>query len=112
MSKDDIDTKPIEKRDAPEDYNEVLKQIPFSKLRKFIIDFHNHLCSRLSLEEVSRNAEVTVEQTRDLMRAVGQAVEKAPVEGGQVQGMKVNNIFISSTWVLKIQQHHRQQMSG
>ena len=67
---------------------------------------------RLSLEEVSRNAELTMEQTRQLMGAVGEAVEKAPVEEGKVQGMKVNNIFISSSWVIKIQENHRKQKFG
>ena len=111
LGKEDIDNKPSEKLDVPEDYNEILKQIPFSKLRKFVIDFYNHLCSRLSLEEVSQNTSVTMEQTRALMRAVGEAVETAPVVGGKVQGMKVNNIFISSTWVQVIQEHHRKQTS-
>ena len=112
ISKDDIDNKPTEKREAPEDYKEILKKFPFSKLRKFIIDFHNYLSSRLSLGEVSRNAELTMEQTRQLMGAVGEAVEKAPVEEGKVQGMKVNNIFISSSWVIKIQENHRKQKFG
>ena len=112
LSKDDIDNTPTEKRDAPEDYTKILKRLPFSKLRKFVIDFHNYLSSMLSLEEMSKNASLTMEQTRQLMSAVGEAVEKAPVEAGKVQGMKVNNIFISSTWVLKIQEHHRKQACG
>ena len=58
---------------------------------------------------MSKNAMVSTEQARTLMEALGQAVESAPVEGGKVQGMKVNNIFISSTWVQKIQEHHRKK---
>ena len=104
---DDVENNPNVKQNPRTDDKEVLKQIPFSKMRKFIIDFHNFLCSILSLEEVSRNAEMSVEQCRLVMKAVEEAVEKAPVVGGKVQGIKVNNIFISSSWVQKIQEHHR-----
>ena len=106
MSKDDIENE-FEQASLEEDYEEVLKKFPFQNLRKFVIDFNKYLCSRLSLEEVGKNCELSLEESRKLMKAVSLAVEKAPVEGGKVQGIRVENIFISSNWVQKIQEHHR-----
>ena len=86
---------------------DLLKTLPFNILRKFIIDFHNFLCGRVSIEQMSKNAGLSADKSRRVMQAVGKACMAAPVVSGHPQGLKVQNIFISATWVQEIQNYMR-----
>ena len=85
--------------------SDILKSIPFSKLRTFIIDFHNFACSTKQFSDVKQLGQkhsMTPTHCRKVMAAVKQEVSKAQVVNGKPQGMKVNNIFISSGWIEKL----------
>ena len=86
---------------------DLMKTLPFNILRKFIIDFHNFLCGRVSIVQMSKNAGLSEDKSRRVMQAVGKACMAAPVVSGHPQGLKVQNIFISATWVQEIQNYMR-----
>ena len=88
---------------------DILKSIPFSKLRTFIIDFHNFACSKkqfADVKELGQKHSMTPAHCRKVMTAVKQELGKAPVVNGKPQGMKLNNIFVSSGWIEKLQSYN------
>jgi len=89
---------------------DLMKTLPFNILRKFIIDFHNFLCGRVSIVQMSKNAGLSEDKSRRVMQAVGKACMAAPVVSGHPQGLKVQNIFISATWVQEIQNYMRSEI--
>ena len=89
---------------------DLMKTLPFNILRKFIIDFHNFLCGRVSIVQMSKNAGLSEDKSRRVMQAVGKACMAAPVVSGHPQGLKVQNIFISATWVQEIQNYMRSEV--
>ena len=111
LSKADIENKElslelqIKAPSSKED--DLLKSIPFGKLRTFIIDFHNFLCGKqlMDIKQLSQKHAMSESHCRRVMAAVTSEVNKAPVLNGKVQGIKVNNIFVSSGWVEKIKSY-------
>ena len=104
LSRADIDNKAsiTEKSDEGSD---ILKSIPFSKLRTFIIDFHNFACSKKQFSDIKQLGQkhsMTPTHCRKVMAAVKHEVSKAKIVNGKPQGIKVNNIFVSSVWVEKL----------
>ena len=108
LSRADIDNKASVKEKSGDDTVEgrdILKSIPFSKLRTFIIDFHNFACSNKQFSDIKQLGQkhsMTPTHCRKVMAAVQKEVSKARVVNGKSQGIKVNNIFVSSVWVEKL----------
>ena len=108
LNRADIDNKASVTEKTDEDIKEgsdILKSIPFSKLRTFMIDFHNFACSKKQFSDIKQLGQkhsMTPTHCRKVMAAVKQEVSKAQVVNGKPQGIKVNNIFVSSVWVEKL----------
>ena len=68
-------------------------------------DTESSWVSSLLIFFVSKNADLSLEFTRKVMSAISEQCKKAPIVDGKPQGMKVQNIFVSSNWVEKIQKY-------
>ena len=99
MKKEDIDYKMTGEKGT-------LELIPYDKLRKFIIDFHNFLCGNIQLDQIGKKHEMTVDEARKVMLAISEACKNAPLCDGKPQGIKVRNIFVSPSWVEKFQDYN------
>ena len=88
--------------------SDILKSLPFNKLRTFIIDFYNFACSKKQFSDIKQFGQkhsMTPTHCRKVMTAVKRELSKAQVVNGKPQGIKVNNIFVSSGWVEKLQSY-------
>lgn len=104
LSKGDIcsDKNIQETHGAGVEEDDILKHIQFNKLRKFIIDFHNHMCNRLTLEELNKNAGMNMGQSRKVMLAISKACRNA---ANTNQGIKIHNIYVSPGWLEKLKSY-------
>ena len=75
-------------------------QLCHSKLP--LIDFHNHMCNRLSVEEMNKNAGMNMGQCRKVMLAISKACRNAPSKN---QGIKIHNIYVGPGWMEKLKSY-------
>merc|ERR1719154_212907 len=74
------------------------------ELRKFLMNFMKMIQKKMTIDQVAKEGNVSVEETEDILETVTKICKDAPKVEGKTQGIKFKQIFINSSWVDKIAQ--------
>ena len=82
--------------------SDLISKLTPMKLRKILMSFMQFIDKKTTIEKISTELQTTLSYTKQVFRAVTAVCKVVPFKNGKREGIKLQNIFVSSAWVEKI----------